>query len=302
MEKSHTHGVEYPDSTHQRKLQRDCRSAFEKHSHLDRVVLQPGRLPSYPSSECSSPSGSLCNESQQQVENIHLPLSGSASSWRGCDDNTLGTVGTPVPVPSDESSFKGFSEAISHQLPISDPSNTQIPDKTVIHGAKTTPNTIDHCDSYSPTDGGGQANQGQTADSACRLDVIKRIYERRMPSCKDAIALTAEPIKKSSTASYQQKWKVFLEYIQSQKRSLDEVTLETVINFLTHLFHNKTLKPSTIAHYRSALAVPLQLHCGINLRITEVNQLLRGMSLLRPKATVTAPGWKLSTVLDFLEQ
>ena len=81
-----------------------------------------------------------------------------------------------------------------------------------------------------------------------------------------------------------------------------KLNFEMVINFLTHLFYEKSLKPSTISHYRSALALPLLLHCGIDLKVPEVNQLLRAMNLQRPRATVVSPGWKLSTVLDFLER
>ena len=81
-----------------------------------------------------------------------------------------------------------------------------------------------------------------------------------------------------------------------------KVNFEMVINFLTDLFYEKSLKPSTISHYRSVLALPLLLHWGIDLKVQEVNRLLGAMNLQRTRATVVAPGWKLSTVQDFLER
>ena len=68
------------------------------------------------------------------------------------------------------------------------------------------------------------------------------------------------------------------------------------------MFHEKNLKPSTISHYRSALALPLKLKFDIDLRVQEISQMLRAMYLQRPKTVSTAPSWKLSTVLEFLEK
>ena len=133
------------------------------------------------------------------------------------------------------------------------------------------------------------------------MEIIKKVYEKKLPGCQEAITLISEPIRKTSTSNYQQKWKAFISFIGSINVPFEKVTFSTVIKFLTHLFYEKSLRPSTVAHYRSALSLPLKLHLDIDLRLPEVNQLLRAMALQRPKSTVTAPSWKLSTVLDFLE-
>ena len=68
------------------------------------------------------------------------------------------------------------------------------------------------------------------------------------------------------------------------------------------MFYDKALRLSTITHYRFTLSLPLQLKWGIDLRVPEINQLLRAMRIQRPKAITTAPSWKLSSVLNFLEK
>ena len=114
--------------------------------------------------------------------------------------------------------------------------------------------------------------------------------------------MISEPIKKSSAQNYEIKWQKFLLYLTSENVPLQNIEFQHVINFLTHLFHVKALKPTTIAHYRSALTLPLKLKWNIDLRVPEVNSLIRAMTLQRPKSITTAPSWKLSSVLDLLEK
>ena len=47
---------------------------------------------------------------------------------------------------------------------------------------------------------------------------------------------------------------------------------DVILQYLTYLFHDKALKQAAIAHYHSALSLPLQLKY-INLRIPEISQL-----------------------------
>ena len=114
--------------------------------------------------------------------------------------------------------------------------------------------------------------------------------------------MISEPIRKSSAQNYEIKWKKFLSFLTSEHIPLHKVEFQHVVRFLTHLFYDKALKPTTIAHYRSAITLPLKLKYNIDLRVPEINQLLRAMTLQRPKSITTAPSWKLSTVLDLLEK
>ena len=136
----------------------------------------------------------------------------NGSEYR-CNDVVMGPMGPSLPVSSDESSFEGFSQTFRDQLPNSNINNTAIPSQTMVHGTEATPDTVNNNDSEATTKGREQVSESPTGHNTCRLEVIKRIYENRMPNCKEAIKFIAEPIKKTSTTPYQQKWEVFLKYI-----------------------------------------------------------------------------------------
>ena len=88
----------------------------------------------------------------------------------------------------------------------------------------------------------------------------------------------------------------------SNKRiAFKDIKKGTVLRFLSYLFHTKRLKPSTIAHYRSALSQPLLAYFNIDLRCNIVHCMLRAMRIQRPHYPLPRPAWKLSRVLSFLE-
>ena len=67
------------------------------------------------------------------------------------------------------------------------------------------------------------------------------------------------------------------------------------------LFDKKGLLASSIAHYRSALSVPLRIVLKIDILNSIFSGLIKAMSLLRPSKTFTAPSWNLQIVLGYLE-
>ena len=83
----------------------------------------------------------------------------------------------------------------------------------------------------------------------------------------------SETNKKSSEKEYQSKWESFLDYVHPKDIDKEDINKGTVISFLSHLFHVKKPKPSTISHYRSAHSRPLleyfkeDLNCSKNTTI-----------------------------------
>ena len=73
-------------------------------------------------------------------------------------------------------------------------------------------------------------------------------------------------------------------------------------SFLSHLFHVKKLKLSTISHYRSALSRPLLDYFKVNLNCPQIQFLLRGMRIRRPHEPSPKPQWSLTKVLTLLEK
>ena len=74
-----------------------------------------------------------------------------------------------------------------------------------------------------------------------------------------------------------------------------------MIRFLSHLFHLKRLKPSTISHYRSALSKPLLEYFNQDLNCPRIQCLSRGMRIRRPHEPSPKPQWSLNKVLTLLE-
>ena len=115
------------------------------------------------------------------------------------------------------------------------------------------------------------------------------------------INLMSETIKKSSEKEYQRKWESFLDYVHSRNIDFEDINKSTVISFLSHLFHVKKLKPSTISHYRSALSRPLLEYFKQDLNCPKVQLLIRGMRIRRPNEPSPKPQWSLNKVLSLLE-
>ena len=91
-----------------------------------------------------------------------------------------------------------------------------------------------------------------------RVEVLKAATSFQFPDCDpQTINLITGTVRKSSEDDYQRKWKFFLEYVYNKGIAFNDIVKSVVLSFLSHLFHVKRLKPSTISHYRSALSRPL---------------------------------------------
>ena len=88
----------------------------------------------------------------------------------------------------------------------------------------------------------------------------------------------------------------------SSTRGCRSGTLEHVARFFTMLFHKKGLLASTVAHYRTALSVPLRNVLHIDVFDPAMFGMIRAMSLHRPSRPLTTPSWNLPKVLDYLEE
>ena len=69
-------------------------------------------------------------------------------------------------------------------------------------------------------------------------------------------------LRESSTRQYQTSWASFTEYIKV--RDTQEITQETVLSFMRHLFTDKNFAPATVATYKTALAEPLLVQFDVN--------------------------------------
>ena len=122
----------------------------------------------------------------------------------------------------------------------------------------------------------------QTYHTSC-VEVLKVANSFLIPNCDpQTIGLITDTVRQSSESDYQRKWQTFLRFTESKGIAFNDIEKGVVINFLSHLFHTKGLRPSTVSHYKSAVSRPLKDYFNIDLTCDLVSSLLKGMKVKRP--------------------
>ena len=301
LEKSCSTELDPTGSTYWRRIQRSRRPTFQERGPVNRMVPKSQRFQESSQVEPQSSGGLICHQPKQQTEYICQPMSGPAGNSSGCTDDQLGEMESLIslsPVPAD---FPGFGETEQNILHECSPSHSRDSNETMVHGSQTAEDPISGDRGTPATSCGRQGSTSTTNYQTSRMAVIRTAYEKKFPSCHAAIDLLTKPLRKSSLKDYEGKWLRFCSFLKDRHISPDNITLASVIEFFTYLFHDKNLRPGTIAHYRSALSVPLQLQFKIDLHDSAVSTLLRAMYIQKPNPPVTAPLWNLNKVLSLLD-
>ena len=301
MEKSNKHGMDTYRVTHTRKIQHRSRPIEQEHSSVNRMVSTTRSIQRNHDDESTSSNRPVCDSVEQSTEDLHLSMPRSESGSSGCDGDSMGQMGSSISLSPVNHDFEGFAEVVGVSMLECNTDYTGLSDQTMVHGIETPTDSIDTNECPSAADGSGQTRNSSHSYQTPRLEIIKQAYSRQFPNCPDAVTLMATPIRKSSIAEYQKKWNSFMTYIENQEIPFEEISITTVIKFLTYLFYERHLSPNTVAHYKSALVIPLQAHFNIDLNATALKDLLRAMNLQRPSLPASAPAWSLNKVLTFLE-
>ena len=302
LEKGDQDEMDTQSVAHPREIQHCSRSIEQEHSIVNRMVSTTKSFQTNHENEHSFGGGLIRHSVEQSTGELHFSMSGSKSSRSGCHGNTMGQMGPSVPLSPVHIDFEGFTEIDGVPVQECDSNNTRHSNQTMVYGTETPSDSVDTNDSVSTTNSGRQIGNSSHSYQTSRLEVIKQAYNRQYPNCRDAVTLMATPIRKSSIAEYQKKWNIFMSYLQRENIPFDEISITSVIKFLNYLFEERHLSPNTVAHYKSALVIPLQAHFNIDLNATALKDLLRAMNLLRPSLPVSAPAWSLNKVLTFMER
>ena len=303
LEESIQDELDLNSSSHRREVQRGCRPAVSKHNNLDGVVSSTSKLQAddlTPRTKVRS--RSVCDKLEQPARNVCLSLPRPASSSSGCPDNQLEQVAIPFPVSPSPIDFEGFSEADSFKPKKSHFHNKRRDNETVVFSSQVTSISFTNNRGNTATAGRKQASKGHKDFQTSRVGVLKAACAEQFPDCdQQTLNLVARSVKQSSEADYQRKWESFLLFTKEKGVAFDDINPAIVLRFLSFLFYTKGLKPSTVCHYRSALTRPLLAYFNIDLRVPEVNAMLRAMKIQRPNEPSPRPAWKLSKVLSYLE-
>ena len=286
---------------HSGSLQRPSRPIEQECSLVDRMGPSTPCIQEYPEEEPRPTDRHVCHPAEQPAPTLHLTLSRQVSSGSGCSVDTLGQVGSSLPLSPVNPDFEGFAQTSELALQNCDSSDSRDPIQTMAHVLEPPQYSIDPHISSPSTIGSGQTSEGNCSYQTSRLEIIKAAYDNRFPDCGQAVNLMAAPIRTVSVNEYEKKWKAFMSYLKTNHIAFQDISLAYVIKFLTFLFYSKNLSPKTVAQYRTALSKPLLSYFGIDLTVQAVGDLLKAMCLQRPSVPVSAPSWSLNKVLTFLE-
>ena len=303
LEESDPHELDLNSSSYSGEVQRDCRPAFTQHSHLNRMVASPDYIQANNNPfGAKVTSGSIRHKPKLSIRKLRLPMSRSPSSCSGRLDDQLEQMEVPLSLSPSPNNFEGFSETDTIRFRSSNTSFKRGTNEALVLSTEfTSVSVTNNRGKTAATRRRSASNRGKDFQ-ASRLEVLKEANAEQFPDCdQQTIDLIASSVRKSSEADYQRKWDFFLQFIAEKGVEFNDIKIDIVLRFFSFLFYTKGLKPSTVSHYRSALARPLLEYLKVDLRIPKVNYMFRAMKLQRPNAPSPRPAWKLSKVLTYLE-
>ena len=273
----------------------------QEHNAVDGMVSTTENVQGNHENELQSTSRLVRHTTEQSTGDLHLTMPGPESNSSGRHGNTMEQVEPPIPLSPVHYDFEGFTQTSGVTVQECYIDNTRHPNETLVYGTESKTDSVNNNKSVPTTMGSRQVGSSHHSYKTPRVEVIRQAYEKQFPDCPEAVTLMATPIRKSSMAEYEKKWNRFMTFVEDRSIPFEEITAATVISFLTQLFQERHLSPNTVAHYKSALAVPLQVHFNIDLNTTAFRNLLKAMYLQRPNQPVSTPAWSLDKVLTFME-
>ena len=301
MEESSNLQLDTQSIPHSRDIQRHRRPTVQEYYPIHRMVSLRSRLSESPQTESTLTSGPICDEPEQQTSSFRVSLSRPGSSSSECTNNVVGQVESSLPLPTDTSPFEGFMPDDPDLLRYRSAYHTGNTHETLVHGPSVTESPLNTHRSQTSTSSCGEDSDSAPHYKASRVAVIRTSYQSQINCEQRTIGLLATPIRETSLRDYEIKWGKFCAFLTERKIPPSQLSLTHVLDFFSYLFFEINLRPNTIAHYRSALSVPLQLKFQINLYDPAVYHLIRAMKIQRPNAPATAPAWSLNKVLQLLD-
>ena len=105
------------------------------------------------------------------------------------------------------------------------------------------------------------------------------------------------PQRFSSRRVYESRWTIFKSWCKENQVEFKKPPLSSIADFFTYLFNEKSLKPTTIAGYRTAIADhlgPARIEISHSFQL---NRLISSFHRDRPVKDRSIPSWHLSLVL-----
>ena len=132
-----------------------------------------------------------------------------------------------------------------------------------------------------------------------RLDIIQDFLKQ--PDFPDTVVdMAADPLCDSSSHVYNAQWKAFAKWANDKGIQSRDLSYVTLAEHLVHLYaENKQV--NTIKVHRASIASVLKLiNPPTALQEDTIHNIIRRMSILRPRTREVLPKWHLSVVLKGL--
>ena len=132
-----------------------------------------------------------------------------------------------------------------------------------------------------------------------RLDIIRDILKQH--DFPDAVVdMAADPLRDSSSHVYNSQWKAFAKWANDKDIQSKDLSYVTLAEYLVHLYaENKQV--NTIKVHRAAIASVLKmLNPPTTIQEDIIHNIIRRMSILRPRTQEVLHRWHLSVVLKGL--
>ena len=138
----------------------------------------------------------------------------------------------------------------------------------------------------------------------CLLDLTTWLLSRdiiKQHNFPDTVVdMAANPLRGSSSNVYNSQWKAFAKWANDKGIQSKDLSYVTLVEYLIHLFtENKQV--NTIKDHRASIASVLKmLNPPTVLQEDTIHNIIRKMSILRPRTQEVLPRWHLSVVLKVL--
>ena len=132
-----------------------------------------------------------------------------------------------------------------------------------------------------------------------RVALIRDILKsHRIPDT--VVDMAADPLRDSSSHVYNSHWKAFAIWANEKGLHPEDLSFFTLAEYLVHLFSLNKKVNTILVHKASISSVLKLLNPSTTLQETTLQNVIRRMTLLRPREQEVLPRWHLSVVLKGL--
>ena len=287
---------------HSGSLERDSGQAFEtQSSDSNRVVPRSAGVQSVVLQVGRSTGRLVCHQFQSQASQVCVAGSGSKSLGSGCSESVMGESGCVCFSSGISSQPGGFQDGGSG-LSQNDPSCSGMvqhalvlgPGKSLSSGALSVSTQKDLV--TQPFNGVLHRNLSNLNLHAWLLESVPSKNKVSLRKWQQELRL----LRDSTRAVYKSKWAIFVKWCDSHEVDFRSPSISQIADFLLYLFKERSLQPSTIEGYRTAIADMVDNDRLAISKDENLSRLLDSFHRDKPKGRRGIPSGNLSLVLHQL--